>query len=215
LVQLLRVDPFVYLKNIEGDLTCLESGYHTQLQRQHLASCAQSVAQLSGALEALVEYALIEDDTFVSTKRPANVKSFLQRIAQPHQAPLAERGIEFIAEVDRELPPTIILDEFHLEMILTNLLGFALNQVPNKLSIMAKPGGGEAREASLLIEIKCFGVSNYSRLEIAEAADPYFGALLARKLLETLEWQYDFQRLDDSMTISLCVPFVSDSLSAT
>ena len=52
-------------------------------------------------------------------------------------------------------------------------------------------------------------MTNYSRWEIVEVEDSDFGALLAKKLLETLEWQYELQRLDDLMMVSLCVPFVS------
>lgn len=95
-------------------------------QVEYLKSIQTSGKTLLSLINDILDFSKIEAGKIDLKIEPTSIKSIITEISDIFKFKIKERKIEFITEIDSELPPLLYLDELRIKQILLNLVGNAL-----------------------------------------------------------------------------------------
>ncbi|HJP29818.1 MAG TPA: two-component regulator propeller domain-containing protein [Candidatus Latescibacteria bacterium] len=95
-------------------------------QKRYLDSIQSSGKSLLGLINDILDLSKVEAGKLDMDYRPFNSRSVFNDMAQIFAQKVQEKGIEFVVDIDDELPRALVLDEIRLRQVLINLIGNAV-----------------------------------------------------------------------------------------
>jgi len=114
------------LNAIIGLVSLLKGSNIDGHQREILALMEISSTSLIGIVNDILESAKIDAGKIEIVRSKTNVVDLLQKICDLTRPMAAEKGLQLISEIDKEVPPMIMADALRLNQILLNLISNAI-----------------------------------------------------------------------------------------
>ena len=105
---------------------------------------------------------------------PANLRTIINEVEQIFSQQIFKKNIQFLTEVDPELPIALFLDEIRLRQVLINLVGNAVKftqkgHIKLTVSIADKKEMGNRLDIDIFVEDTGIGISKHDIVHIFEA----------------------------------------------
>ncbi|MDQ7826730.1 MAG: PAS domain S-box protein [Candidatus Eremiobacteraeota bacterium] len=129
--------------------------------REYLQGILTGGKNLLGLIEDVLDLSKIEAGKMEIHWEPANPHVFCEEMAQIFAVRTAEKGIEFLIEVSKELPHGLMLDEVRVRQILLNLIGNAIKFTEKgyvKLRVFTADPLADRSSMDLIFEIEDTGI---------------------------------------------------------
>ncbi|MFC1563958.1 ATP-binding protein [candidate division KSB1 bacterium] len=94
--------------------------------KEYLASIKSSGKSLLGLINDILDLSKVEAGKLELEYTAVDVHAVLTEMKQIFSQKVAEKGLDFIVEVDENLPRSLVLDEVRLRQVLLNLIGNAV-----------------------------------------------------------------------------------------
>ncbi len=95
-------------------------------QKEHIEIIRESGKNLLALINDILDLSKIEAGKMRIENRPLSPRKIIDEIQNIFKLKAKEKGIQFITEVDPNLPEAIVLDEIRLRQVLFNLVGNAI-----------------------------------------------------------------------------------------
>jgi len=95
-------------------------------QKSYLDSIQTAGKSLLTLINDILDLSKIEAGLLDIQYEPVNPRMIFTELQQIFNIKMAEKNLELIMEIDKSLPPTLILDEIRLRQVLLNLMGNAV-----------------------------------------------------------------------------------------
>ncbi len=95
-------------------------------QKSYLESIQIAGKNLLNLINDILDLSKIEAGRFKIHYEPVNILAIFNELQQIFVLKIAEKNLDFIVDIDTELPETLMLDEIRLRQILLNLIGNAI-----------------------------------------------------------------------------------------
>lgn len=161
---------------LNGILGLIELVMDTELdseQRSTLSASKQSGLSLLRIVNDILDFSKIEAEKFYIVPAPFQLREFLGQILAIMEISAEEKGLEFLLEVDPQLPNNLLADSGRLAQILQNLVSNAIKFSRQSGVIMVLVEKGETIESQCEIKfhvVDCgLGIDQSKLDEIFEA----------------------------------------------
>ncbi|MCP4693284.1 MAG: PAS domain S-box protein [Desulfobacterales bacterium] len=114
------------LNAVTGFSELLSSLVSDQRQKSYLESIKTAGKSLLTLINDILDLSKIEAGMMKIEYERVNPRIIFNEIEQIFNMSIAEKGLEFIIDIDEDLPSTLILDETRLRQVLVNLVGNAI-----------------------------------------------------------------------------------------
>jgi len=143
-------------------------------QKNYLEAIKSSSKTLLVLINDILDLSKIEAGKLEIQYEFVNPRILLHEIQHIFSAKVAEKGIEFIIDVDKNVPPVLMLDEIRLRQVLLNLIGNAVKFTKTghiKLSARKTYENLKQNQINLLISVADtgIGISNEYQKTIFES----------------------------------------------
>ncbi|MCP4344836.1 MAG: response regulator [Desulfobacterales bacterium] len=109
-----------------GFTELLNSMVTDKVQKNYIESIRSSGKSLLTLINDILDLSKIEARKLELQYEPVNPKSIFNEIRNVFSLKIVEKGIDFIVNIDQEIPDSLLLDEVRLRQILFNLFGNAV-----------------------------------------------------------------------------------------
>jgi PAS domain S-box-containing protein len=109
--------------------------------KSYLAAIQTAGKALLTLINDILDLSKIEAGRLEIQPEPTDLTIIITELTQLFSLPIAEKGLDFIVEIDPALPATLVLDETRLRQVLLNLIGNAVKFTEQgyiKLSVQGK-----------------------------------------------------------------------------
>ncbi len=149
------------LNAVMGFSELLASIVSDETQIGYLKSIKSAGKSLLTLINDILDLSKIEAGMMDIKLEPVEPRFLLKEVADIFNAKIAEKGLEFILDIDHEMPEAIMLDEIRIRQILLNIIGNALKFTERgyiKVSAYARFLDSERRSIDLLLSIEDTGI---------------------------------------------------------
>lgn len=130
-------------------------------QHEYLGIVQTSGKNLLALINDILDLSKIESGKFDLVYRPMNPKRIFDEIKDIFKIKTEEKGIDFIIDVDPEIPVGLLMDETRLRQILFNVVGNAVkftNEGYVKLSAKKKLSDRDTSKVMLVFQVEDTGI---------------------------------------------------------
>jgi len=130
-------------------------------QREYLEIVQTSGRNLLALIDDILDLSKIEAGKMNLVNRPMNPKDLFDEIVNIFKIRTKEKGIDFIVQLDPEIPESLSLDETRLRQILFNVVGNAVKFTHEgyvKLSIKKKNAAASDNHIELIFNVEDTGI---------------------------------------------------------
>jgi PAS domain S-box-containing protein len=99
-------------------------------QKDYLKTILDSGKTLLSLINDILDLSKIESGRLEVSPEPTNLRAIIKEMEQLFHQKAEEKNLDFIIEIDDNLPPALLLDEVRLEQIMLNLIGNAIKFTP-------------------------------------------------------------------------------------
>jgi len=150
------------LNAIIGFSELLSSLITEKKHKSYLSSIQIAGKTLLTLINDILDLSKIEAERLSIQSEPINPILILTELEQIFAVKIAEKRLEFIVDIDKDLPPTLVLDQTRLRQVLFNLLGNAIKFTEQgyiKLSAHKKRSQeNDSRKVDLIIAVADTGI---------------------------------------------------------
>jgi PAS domain S-box-containing protein len=149
------------LNAIIGFSELLSSLITDKKHKSYLSSIQSAGKTLLTLINDILDLSKIEAGQLEIQSEPINPSLILTELEQIFAVKIAEKGLEFIVDIDKDLPPTLVLDQTRLRQVLFNLLGNAIKFTEQgyiKLSAHKRCQENDSRKIDLIIRVADTGI---------------------------------------------------------
>jgi len=136
-----------------------------QLEDSHLQSYVKTIRSAGNSLLMLINDILdlskIEAGKLSIQKSACNIHNIAQEIGSIFLMSVQKKGLELLIDVDKSIPPSLLIDEIRLRQVLLNLIGNAVKFTQNgyiELSLYAERIDEHHSKVDLKIMVKDTGI---------------------------------------------------------
>jgi signal transduction histidine kinase/DNA-binding response OmpR family regulator len=130
-------------------------------QHEYLGIVQTSGKNLLALINDILDLSKIESGKFDLVYKPMNPKRIFDEIKDIFKIKTEEKGIDFIIDVDPEIPVGLLMDETRLRQILFNVVGNAVkftNEGYVKLSVIKKMSHRDTSKVMLVFQVEDTGI---------------------------------------------------------
>jgi signal transduction histidine kinase/CheY-like chemotaxis protein len=149
------------LNAVIGFSDLLFSQISDRKHKSYLSSIQSAGKTLLTLINDILDLSKIEAGQLEIQSEPINPSLILTELEQIFAVKIAEKGLEFIVDIDKDLPPTLVLDQTRLRQVLFNLLGNAIKFTEQgyiKLSAHKRCQENDSRKIDLIIAVADTGI---------------------------------------------------------
>lgn len=133
---------------IDGTVTAIQDGVFAP-DREHLDTIKEQTAMLTRLVADLRDLSLAESGQLKLERVPTDLADFLRRKLTQFEAKAREKNIKLQLDAAPDLP-SVDIDRFRIDQVMTNLLANALRHTPNSGSIAV---GVKNTDGSLVVSV--------------------------------------------------------------
>lgn len=206
------------LNAVTGFSELLSSLVKDKKQRSYLEAIKSSGRSLLQLINDILDLSKIEAGKLTIQNSPANLESIINEIRQIFTLQLMEKKVQFILEMDRNIPSVISLDKIRLRQVLLNIIGNAVKFTEQgHIKVSAKKvenqKGGRTFDIKILIEDTGLGIAKdeinhifdsfrqQSNQDISKYGGTGLGLSISRRLIELMNGQIDAQSIEGKGSI--------------
>ena len=129
--------------------------------RHYLNSIQSSGKSLLGLINDILDLSKVEAGKLELEYKAVDASAVLREMQQVFAAKLEEKGLEFLVEVDADLPGVLVMDEVRLRQILLNLIGNAIKFTDEghvRVALYNRNPDGEDSKLELVLAVEDTGI---------------------------------------------------------
>jgi CheY-like chemotaxis protein len=135
----------------------------TDNQLEKIRTIERSGMHLLEQITDILDAAQIEAGKIVLVPEAVDLRKFVRYVCNFFSTTAMKKGIEFVTEIDKTIPPLLMVDMRRLQQILLNLIGNAVKFThKGKITVSVQPGGytqpASAEEFALEISVEDSGI---------------------------------------------------------
>ncbi len=111
------------LNGIMGFTEILKNTDLTQEQRKYINLISISSEILTNVINDILDFSKIAEGKLELDKRPTDLKKELVRLLSIFEPKIKEKNLEYIIDIDPDLPDCIISDQYRIKQVIMNLVG--------------------------------------------------------------------------------------------
>jgi PAS domain S-box-containing protein len=149
------------LNAVIGFTELLESLVCERKQMSYLESIKSGGKNLLLLINDILDLSKIEAGKLEFRYEPINPYSLINEIKQIFALKIEEKKIDFIIDVDDEIPQSLILDEVRLRQVIFNLIGNAIKFTQHgyvRFSVKKLPAHNDSSKIDLLVSVEDTGI---------------------------------------------------------
>ncbi|MEN8217217.1 MAG: PAS domain S-box protein, partial [Pseudomonadota bacterium] len=149
------------LNAVIGFSDLLSSMITDKKHKSYLSSIQTAGKTLLTLINDILDLSKIEAGRLEIQSEPINPTLILTELEHIFAVKIAEKKLEFIVEIDKELPPALVLDETRLRQVLLNLIGNAIKFTEQgyiKLSLYKRSQENDSSKVDLIIVVADTGI---------------------------------------------------------
>jgi len=131
--------------------------------KHYLKIIHASASSLLGIINDILDFSKIEAGRLALSIKPFRLDDILDRVTNTFVSKAAVKQIEFLTDIDPEMPKALIGDALRLQQILYNLVGNALKFTPNNgmilISVTASELSANRIQLSFIVKDTGIGIS--------------------------------------------------------
>jgi signal transduction histidine kinase/DNA-binding NarL/FixJ family response regulator len=146
---------------ILGFSDLLKRRISTEKEKKFLSSIESSGRSLLRLINDILDLSKVEAGKIELEYADVNAKNIFQELHTVFANKLSRKNLNFIVDIDKSLPPTLILDETRLRQVLFNLIGNAIKFTEEgqvKVSVRSERRIDNASQVNLLIDVADSGI---------------------------------------------------------
>ncbi len=148
---------------ILGFTELLDTRIEDPLLKQFIKNISTSGTTLLGLINDVLDLSRIEAGKMELNFEPVNLESLLIELSHVFETDMQERGLEFILEIDPQIPPFLLMDMLRVRQIIFNLIGNAIKFTEKgfiKLTIQVVPSEevSEVNHVGIIFSVKDSGI---------------------------------------------------------
>jgi len=146
------------MNGVLGVSTLLQDTKLDDIQQHYIRTIQSSGNVLISVINDILDYSKLEAGEMLIEKQAINFHEYIDEIATPFRL-TADKSIEFLVDVDPNLPLYLMADELRLHQVIANLLNNAFKFTQHgKITLMASALRYNELEATVRIEVIDTGV---------------------------------------------------------
>ncbi len=184
--------------SIMGFASLLNEENLTSSQAEYVATLKENALNLLAIMNDLIDMAKIDLGQAKSNFTKINLNSFVDDIIKIFSEKINQNNIEFITNIDKDIPDILKLDSQKLRYILLNIFTYSLRLTEkgkisisislvsqNKINFKISDSSGGISSGKLKEVFKPFSLSELGNNKIGNSTG--LGLILAKKYIETLD----------------------------
>lgn len=113
------------INGIKGHAQILSETELDREQQQRVKTILRACEDMEGLVNSILDYAKLEAGKFDLEKRPFDFEEFIQHVENVNRITIENKGLDFIVNVNDNIPKALIGDPLRLTQILNNLISNA------------------------------------------------------------------------------------------
>lgn len=188
--------------SIMGFASLLYEDNLTSSQAEYVSTLKDSAYNLLSLINDLIDLAKIDSGISKPVAANINLSSFIDEVVKLFSDKVNQNKIEFLLNIDKELPDNIKLDQQKLRYILVNILTYSLRMTdrgritvsvtsvsPDKLNFKISDTSSGISSARLREIFKPFSLADIGNTKLGNSTG--LGLILAKKYIELLKGDFE------------------------
>ncbi len=128
------------------------------VQKEYLASMQSSSNALLNLINDLLDFSKAESGKLTLNKQSADIRYIVHDIESIFRLKAQQKNLEFVVEIDKNIPDSMLLDELKVRQILLNLTSNAIKFTDKGyVKIKVSSQNIDSKKADLILEVKDTG----------------------------------------------------------
>ncbi|MCB1191327.1 MAG: PAS domain S-box protein [Leptospiraceae bacterium] len=130
-------------------------------QKNYVDSIRKAGKSLLTLINDILDFSKIEAGRLEIHKEPVNSRLVFEELKQLFDIRVKDKDLQFILEIDKDIPDTLLIDEYRLRQVLVNLIGNAIKFTDRgfvKLAVNSNIYEDDKSKVDLIISVQDTGI---------------------------------------------------------